>query len=354
MTSGIVGTTGARIAGEAVPLARTTPEAPDLHRLLSRMRKAGVGAVAMEVSSHALAQGRVGGVVFDLAIFTNLSQDHLDYHGSMQAYFEAKQRLFEPELARRALINADDEWGRRLMVLQRIPVTTFAVDSPADLRATEVVSTLEGVGFRVGDLQVRSHLRGRFNVWNCLAAVGAARSLGIDDGAIARGIASVLGVPGRVEPVEAGQGFLVVVDYAHTPDSIVGVLQAARPLATGRLIVVFGCGGDRDRAKRPLMGAAATSTADLSILTSDNPRSEDPSSIIAQIETGAKRGGGPYVVEPDRRQAIRLAVQEARPGDVVVIAGKGHETYQEIGSWTIPFDDRSVAYEELEALGRSG
>ena len=349
VSPGGIGTTGARVAGRPERLARTTPEAPDLHRMLATMRDEGVRAVAMEVSSHALAYGRTDGLVLDVAVFTNLSQDHLDFHGSMPRYFETKAGLFTPAHARRGVVNADDAWGRRLIEARSIPISTYALESDADLRPTGVQVATTGVVFRVHDLEVRSSLLGRFNVSNCLAAVAAARALGIDDGAIARGIASVT-VPGRVEPIDTGRGFLAVVDYAHTPDSIGGVLRAARPLASGRLIVVFGCGGDRDRAKRPLMGAAATSIADLSVITSDNPRSEDPSDIIGEIEPGAKQGGGAYVVEPDRRAAIRLALREARPGDVVVIAGRGHEPVQELRDETIPFDDRDVVREEIGAL----
>jgi UDP-N-acetylmuramoyl-L-alanyl-D-glutamate--2,6-diaminopimelate ligase len=226
---------------------------------------------------------------------------------------------------------------------------TFGLDAGADVRGEEVRTTREGISFRVGDLEVRSALRGLFNVENSLAALASARELGIDDDAIARGLADVGGVPGRVEPVEAGQDFLVMVDYAHTPHSLENVLRAARPLATGRLIVVFGCGGDRDRGKRPLMGRAATSSADLTIITNDNPRSEDPLAIIADIEPGAREGRGRYVIEPDRRAAIRLAVHEAAERDVVVIAGKGHETYQELEDRTVAFDDRVVAAEEIRA-----
>ena len=350
---GVVGTTGARIAGAPVPLARTTPEAPDLLRLLARMRDAGVDTVAMEVSSHALDQDRVGGVMFEVAAFTNLSRDHLDYHPSMEAYFEAKQRLFLPEHAQRAVVNADDPWGRRLLSAPAIPTVSFAVDGAADVVAEGVEVSKDGLSFRIASTEVRSELRGRFNVANCLGAIVVARALGIEDVIAARGIGEVRGVPGRVEPVDAGQNFLVVVDYAHTPDSIHHVLQAARPLTSGRLIVVFGCGGDRDRDKRPLMGAAATGSADLSVITSDNPRSEDPLAIIAEIEPGAKQGaersGGRYVVEPDRRAAITFAVEAAREGDTLIIAGKGHEPYQELAAGRVPFDDRQVARAALEA-----
>jgi UDP-N-acetylmuramoyl-L-alanyl-D-glutamate--2,6-diaminopimelate ligase len=349
--SGVLGTTGGRIDGEAIPIERTTPEAPDLHRLLARMRDRGVGLVAMEVSSHALAQRRVDGVVFDAAAFTNLSQDHLDYHRSMDEYFDAKAALFTPARTRLGVVNADDAYGRRLLETPAVALSTFGVESDADLRATDVRVTPTGSSFEAGGLAITTSLRGAFNVSNCLAAIALSRSVGVSDEAIVAGIAEVREVPGRVEPIEEGQDFLVVVDYAHTPDSILGVLQATRPLATGRLIVVFGCGGDRDRAKRPLMGKAATSTADLTIITTDNPRSEDPTAIIAEIEPGAIEGGGAYVIEPDRRAAIASALAEAGPDDAVVIAGKGHETVQEWPGGTVAFDDRAVAREALRARG---
>jgi UDP-N-acetylmuramoyl-L-alanyl-D-glutamate--2,6-diaminopimelate ligase len=347
---GVIGTTGASIAGEPVPLERTTPEAPDLQRLLARMRADHVDAVAMEVSSHALQQDRVGGIRYDVALFTNLSQDHLDYHEDMGEYFRAKARLFSSAHARLGIVNADDDWGRRLLQSPTVPTSTFGVHAPADLRATDVRADGRGIAFRAGGVEVRSDLLGEFNVSNCLAALATAHALGIDDEVSSRGIASLSLVPGRVERVDEGQDFLVMVDYAHTPDSIDNVLRAARPLASGRLIVVFGCGGDRDRSKRPLMGRAAASIADLSVITSDNPRSEDPLAIIAEIEAGAKDAKGRYVVEPDRRGAIRLALGEATAGDAVVIAGKGHEASQEFADRTIPFLDRDVAAEELRAL----
>lgn len=349
--AGVIGTTGARVAGEPVPLARTTPEAPDLHRLLAAMRDRHLRATALEISSHALAQHRVDGLVVDVAVFTNLSQDHLDFHGTMAAYLEAKARLFAPTHARHAVVNADDPASRRLLPAA-IPVTTYGIEHDADLRASDVVATADGTAFSVEGVKIHSRLRGRFNAANALAALVAARAIGVDDDAIATGIGALHQVPGRMEAIEAGQEPLVVVDYAHTPDSIRNVLLAARPLASGRLIIVFGCGGDRDPRKRSLMGAAATSTADLTIVTSDNPRSEDPLAIIAEIEPGANEGGGDFLVEPDRRAAIRLALQEAGRGDVIVIAGKGHESTQELRDRAIPFDDRVVALEELEAIGR--
>ncbi|TMK60086.1 MAG: UDP-N-acetylmuramoyl-L-alanyl-D-glutamate--2,6-diaminopimelate ligase [Actinobacteria bacterium] len=348
--AGVIGTNGARIDGSPVALARTTPEAPDLHRLLARMRSAGVRMVAMEVSSHALAQQRVDGVVFDVAVFTNLSPDHLDYHGTMRTYLDAKAALFTPSHAARGVLNADDPSGRALIGRAAIPVVTFGIDRDADLRASDVAVDAGGISFRVEGVEVRSTLRGGFNVSNCLAAMGSAREVGIPLDTAADALGEVRDIPGRMETIDAGQEFLVVVDYAHTPDSIRVVLRGARSLAAGRVIVVFGCGGDRDRAKRSPMGRAATSSADLTVITTDNPRSEDPLAIIREIVPGAVAGGGEYVVEPDRRAAIRLGVREAKPGDIVVIAGKGHEPYQEVAGAAVPFDDRSIARDELGSL----
>ena len=314
MTPGVIGTTGVRIDGRAEPFARTTPEAPDLHGLFARMLASGVQAVAMEVSSHGLDQHRVGGVRYACGVFTNLTQDHLDYHGTLEEYFGAKARLFTPELADRGATNWDSPEGRELMGAL-IPMTSFGASDGADLHAVGVATDARGLSFRIGDVDVRSSLRGRFNVENCLAAYAAAHLVGISADAIVEGIGALPGVPGRLEPVEEGQEFLVVVDYAHTPDSLDNVLRAARPLASedgGRVLVAFGCGGDRDRGKRPLMGEACTRLADLTVVTSDNPRSEDPLAIIAEIEPGAVRGGGKFVVEPDRRAAIALVVREYR------------------------------------------
>ena len=350
---GVIGTTGVRMAGRAVPFDRTTPEAPDLQRLLARMLAEGIGAVAMEVSSHGLDQHRVDGTSCRSAVFTNLSQDHLDYHGTLEAYFDAKARLFAGGLAERAAINWDSPEGRRLVGRAMIPIVTFGLRDGAELRADRVEVSSSGLSFRVAGTVVRSRLRGTFNVYNCLGAMASARQVGIEDEAIVRGIEAVRGVPGRLEPIEAGQPFQVLVDYAHTPDSLENVLREARGLGDGRVIVAFGCGGDRDRGKRPLMGEAASRLADLTVITTDNPRSEDPSAIIAEIEPGAKRTGGRYLIEPDRRAAIRSALGEALPGDVVLIAGKGHETGQQFADRTVPFDDRVVAAEELAGLGWS-
>ena len=348
--SGVIGTTGVLINGRAVPFDRTTPEAADLQRLLARMVREGVEAVGMEVSSHGLHQHRVDGTRFGCAVFTNLSQDHLDYHGTLEAYFEAKARLFTPELSDRAVVNGDTREGQSLARGALIPTVTFGLEGGSNVIASDVEVSSSGVSFAVGRLNVRSRLRGMFNVYNCLAALAAAREVGVEDEAIVEGIARIRGVPGRLEPVEAGQPFDVLVDYAHTPDSLDNVLRATREWAGGRLLVVFGCGGDRDRGKRPLMGEAATRLADLTVITSDNPRSEEPADIIAEIEPGARRGGGEFTVEPDRRLAIRLALGHAAPGDLVLIAGKGHETGQQLRDGTVPFDDRRVAAEEIADL----
>jgi UDP-N-acetylmuramoyl-L-alanyl-D-glutamate--2,6-diaminopimelate ligase len=320
--------------------ARTTPEAPALQEALARFRDAGMAAVAMEVSSHALVQHRVDGVGFAAAVFTNLSQDHLDYHGTMEDYFAAKVRLFEPGRAEVAVVNVDDPWGVRLRAQLEIPSVSYSLADAEDLRIG-----VEGASFRWEGVPVRLRMRGRFNVMNALAAATTARLLGVDAAAVAAGLESVTAVAGRFETIDAGQPFTVVVDYAHTPDGLEQALIAARELASGRrVIVVFGAGGDRDHAKRPLMGATAARLADVAVLTSDNPRSEDPAAIIDQVRAGT----GGLVVEPDRAAAIRLALGRAEPGDVVVIAGKGHETGQDVGGVVHPFDDRREARAALE------
>jgi UDP-N-acetylmuramoyl-L-alanyl-D-glutamate--2,6-diaminopimelate ligase len=354
LKAGVVGTTGVRIDGRVIPEERTTPEATELQRLLARMSLEGVAAVAMEVSSHGLHQHRVDGTRFACAVFTNLSQDHLDYHGTLEAYFDAKARLFTSELSDRAVVNGDTAEGRWLAERKSIPTVTYGLEPGSNIVAGHVEVSSSGVRFEVEGTKVASRLRGTFNVYNCLAAFAAAREVGVEDLAIARGIGELAGVPGRLEPVEAGQPFPVLVDYAHTPDSLDNVLRSMRSMAAGRLIVVFGCGGDRDRGKRPLMGEAVTRLADLTVITSDNPRSEDPLAIIADIEPGAIRGTGRYIVEPDRRLAIRVALSDAGAGDVVLIAGKGHETGQTFRDHTVPFDDRVVAAEELARLREGG
>ena len=341
---GLLGTIECRVGGRPRPLERTTPEAIDLQRLLREMLDAGDRSCAMEASSHASAQHRLDRVRFDVLVFTNLSQDHLDFHGTMEAYYEAKRRLFDGVPA---VVNVGDAWGRRLAEEIR-PAVTFGLADDAEVRPEGLRAGPDGATFRVGRLEVRTRLRGRFNVENVLGAIGAARVLGLPDQAVADGIERLRGVPGRFEAVDEGQPFTVLVDYAHTPDSLENVLREARALADGRVVCVFGCGGDRDREKRPLMGAVAERLADRAILTNDNPRSEDPEAIAAEVLAGTE---GRLEVELDRRAAIAAAVAAAEPGDVVVVAGKGHEQGQEVGGVKHPFDDREVAREALRRLG---
>ncbi|MFI0407042.1 UDP-N-acetylmuramoyl-L-alanyl-D-glutamate--2,6-diaminopimelate ligase [Actinomadura sp. 3N508] len=356
--TGLVGGVEIRVGGDRVPSALTTPEATDLHALFAMMRERGVGAAAMEVSSHALKQGRVGGMTYEVAVFTNLSQDHLDYHPSMQDYFYTKARLFTPEYSRVGVVNLDDHHGRELLEVATVPVTTFSAsgDPAADWRAENVRVGADGSVFRVvgplgieADAEVR--LAGPFNVANALAAIVALVEAGIPLQAAVRGVASLPGVPGRLERVDEGQEFVTLVDYSHKPGAVEAVLTALRPVTEGDLTVVIGCGGDRDRGKRPLMGEAAARLADRAFFTNDNPRSEDPLVILAaMVEGGLKvpqAERAQIVVEPDRAAAIALAVSRARRGDVLVIAGKGHEQGQNVAGTVYPFDDREVVREAL-------
>lgn len=332
---------------------RTTPEAPELQAALARARDAGRSAVALEVSSHGLELGRVAATRFAVAAFTNLSQDHLDFHGSMEDYFEAKARLFTPEHTHRAVIGVDDPWGARLAERvgrdPEIEVVTTRLDDAAELRLGPHGST-----FRWREQPVRLGLVGRFNVANALSAAEVTSLLGLDDAVVARGLSEVGPVPGRFEPVDAGQPFGVLVDYAHKPDALDKALQAARELVRpgGSLVVVFGCGGDRDARKRPVMGDIATRLADRTVVTTDNPRSEDPEAIIAEIVAGAAPGAA-LDVEIDRRRAITGAIASAAPGDVVLIAGKGHETTQHFADRIEPFADREVARAALAGAGHT-
>ncbi|MDX6656256.1 MAG: UDP-N-acetylmuramoyl-L-alanyl-D-glutamate--2,6-diaminopimelate ligase [Solirubrobacteraceae bacterium] len=342
--TGLLGTVSSVIAGVEAPTERTTPEAIDLQRTFAQMVAAGDEACAMEVSSHALELHRADAVHWAVAMFTNLTQDHLDFHPDMESYFAAKRRLFQAGPGT-AVVNADDAYGRRLA--EEFEAVTFAIDRDADVRAENVRFGLTGSTFTVDGVELQSPLPGRFNVLNVLGAVAAARTLGVDDATIARALPNAGRVPGRFEPVEEGQSFAVLVDYAHTPDSLDNVLRAARQLAQSRVVCVFGCGGDRDRGKRPEMGRIASGLADVAIVTSDNPRSEDPEAIIAEVVAGMRPGA---IVEPDRRAAIERAVGLAGEGDVVVIAGKGHEQGQEFaGGLKLPFDDVAVAREALRA-----
>ncbi|MEJ7875537.1 MAG: UDP-N-acetylmuramoyl-L-alanyl-D-glutamate--2,6-diaminopimelate ligase [Solirubrobacterales bacterium] len=362
--TGLLGTVKSVIGGVEADVERTTPEAIDLQATFRAMLEARDSACAMEVSSHALTQGRAQGITFSVGVFTNLTQDHLDFHAGMEDYFAAKRLLFVgPERPPIAVVNIDDPYGARLA--EEIEgdyseglVTFSGSGAPAALRAMDVEFDATGSRFRVkgpwGEAQVAMPLPGDFNVSNALAALGAAAALGADPQEAARALSDADRVPGRLEPIDAGQPFAVLVDYAHTPDSLDNVLRAARRLTPGpgRLIVVFGCGGDRDRDKRPIMGAIAARLADVGVVTSDNPRSEEPISIVDQIRAGMERDD--VVVEVDRHAAIRLAFGLAGAGDTVVIAGKGHEQGQEFeGGRKIPFDDREVARAELAQMGKS-
>ena len=351
-TTGLVGTVETRVAGDRLGSAHTTPEAPDLQALLAVMRERGVTGVGMEVSSHGLALGRVDGTTFAAAVFTNLTQDHLDFHADMESYFKAKASLFTPEKAKVAVVNVDDPAGRRIVERTRLAVVTTSAAGArlADWQAHDVALSREGATFRVVatgvDDRVRLRLPAAYNVANALGALAALVSVGVPFEAAKAGVESLPGVPGRLERIDKGQPFLAVVDYAHSPDSVASVLRALRPLTEGRVIVVLGCGGDRDAAKRPLMGEAAARGADLVVATSDNPRTEDPMAIIDAMVSGIPPGSD-YVVEPDRAAAIRIAVTAADPGDVVLVAGKGHEQGQQFAEFTVPFDDRAVLAEAL-------
>ena len=345
-TVGVIGTTGVFIDNDTLPSARTTPEATDLHALLAVMRERGISAVAMEVSSHALVLGRVDGLVFDVALFTQLTQDHLDFHGTMEDYFAAKASLFTAERARRAVIGVDGMWGRRLADQVQIPALTYALDHDADVRCVAITELARGQSLKVHSdgavHRVDVGLPGRFNAANALGAWTTLRLMGIDADVLSSSMANVC-VPGRMEAITAGQSFTVIVDYAHSPDAVARVLDAVTPASGGRRIVVLGCGGDRDRDKRRLMGEIAAHGCDLLIVTDDNPRSEDPAVIRAAMLEGAQQGSGPRgeIREiGDRRDAIAGAIAEARPGDVVLVLGKGHEQGQDISGVIHPFDDR--------------
>jgi UDP-N-acetylmuramoyl-L-alanyl-D-glutamate--2,6-diaminopimelate ligase len=351
-SAGFLGTIRYRTPRREIEAGRTTPEAPLIQELLSELVADGVPAAAMEVSSHALALDRVEGCRFDVAVFTNLTRDHLDFHGDMDGYYDAKKRLFDlRKPGAFAVVNTDDPFGRRLLSEAAPPVASFSPSGgAADDRAEAVVCDLSGTSFDVvssaGRFRLASPLLGRFQVGNLLGAAAAARRVGVSPKEIAEAAAGVANVPGRLERVEAGQAYPILVDYAHTPDALERLLQAVRELTDRNLILVFGCGGDRDRGKRAPMGEIAGKLADIAIATSDNPRSENPEAILREVEAGLIRSGATkYLKIVERREAIRQALELANPGTVVVIAGKGHETTQVIGSQELPFDDRKVAAE---------
>ncbi|GAA3904350.1 UDP-N-acetylmuramoyl-L-alanyl-D-glutamate--2,6-diaminopimelate ligase [Streptomyces lacrimifluminis] len=357
--TGLIGTVETRIGDERIKSERTTPEATDLQALFAVMRERGVEAVAMEVSSHALVLGRVDGCVFDIAVFNNLSPEHMEFHSGMEDYFQAKARLFTPERSKLGVVNRDDAYGRRLAREATVPVVTFSAEGhpDADWRAENVQvgpmdSTFTVVGPKDQRISARSPLAGTFNVANTLAAIVALAEAGFDPQTAADGIAAVPGVPGRLERVDEGQPYLAVVDYAHKTDAVESVLRALRKVTEGSLHVVLGCGGDRDTTKRAPMGAAAARLADTAVLTSDNPRSEDPLAILAAMLEGAAsvpaHERGEVQVFEDRAAAIAAAVARARPGDTVLVAGKGHEQGQDIAGVVRPFDDRQVLREAIQ------
>ncbi|MBW7473653.1 UDP-N-acetylmuramoyl-L-alanyl-D-glutamate--2,6-diaminopimelate ligase [Paenibacillus oenotherae] len=363
---GVIGTIETRYASTTVPMSGTTPEALHLQRYLADMAAAGTDYCAMEVSSHALEQGRTKGCRYRTAIFTNLTQDHLDYHGTMERYAAAKELLFSrlgntysesPNERSYAVLNGDDPASAAFAAATSAEVITYGVDQAADVRATDIRITAGGTFFRVetfrGNMDLTLRMAGKFNVYNALAAISAGLIEGLSLERMKQSLEALPGVPGRVEAVHGGQPFAVIVDYAHTPDGLENVLRAVKEFAAGRVICVFGCGGDRDRTKRPIMGQIAVRYADYAIVTSDNPRTEDPLRILADIEEGLVQAGvsqAKYQLLADRRTAIQKAVEMASPDDVVLIAGKGHETYQIIGSVTTDFDDREVAKEAIRSL----
>ena len=361
---GLIGTVAYQVGAETIPASHTTPGALELQGLLARMCRAQMDSVVMEVSSHALAMDRTAGCEYDAAVFTNLTQDHLDYHRTMEEYFNAKLRLFTTlgqgkKTNQRAIINIDDPRGAQVRAACRVPVWSFAVKSRADLQAENVRLSMNGTSFTAvtpaGDVTIESRLVGEHNVYNLLGAIGVALHAGATGDQVREAVAGLTNVPGRFERVSAGQDFTVVVDYAHTEDALIRLLTAVQALKTHRIITVFGCGGDRDRGKRPKMGRAAVQYSDVVILTSDNPRTEDPLAILGEVETGVRealraRSHVEYHLIADRREAITSAVRLARSGDIVLIAGKGHEDYQILGTKKVHFDDREVAREAIQQL----
>lgn len=361
---GLIGTVAYQIGEETIPASHTTPGALELQGLLMKMVQAKLDSVVMEVSSHALAMDRTAGCEYDAAVFTNLTQDHLDYHRTMEEYFQAKLRLFTglgrgKKAGQRAIVNMDDPRGAQIRAACRVPVWSYAMKGQADLKAEKVRLSMNGSTFTAatpsGTFTVESRLVGEHNVYNLLGAIGVALHAGATCDQVHEAVARVTNVPGRFERVSAGQDFTVVVDYAHTEDALVRLLTAAQTLKTHRIITLFGCGGDRDRGKRPKMGRVAVEYSDVVVLTSDNPRTEDPMAILREVEVGVRealqgRSHVEYHLVPDRREAIGTAVRLARSGDIVLIAGKGHEDYQIVGTKKVHFDDREVAREAIQQL----
>lgn len=349
---GLMGTVCTYIGEEEEPASLTTPDPIDVQSLLRRMKDAGCDFYVMEVSAHALDLRKLVGMKFDQGIFTNFSQDHLDYFGTMETYRRAKEKFFDPFYIGHAVVNADDEAGKYM--LGRVPATTYGVSAPADAYANEIEILESGVSYRLHwkdvVLPLHLHISGIFNVYNSMAAAVACLEMGVSPEDVKAGLESVTVVPGRIEPLPTHTPYRVILDYAHSPASLESILKTIRQFTRGRLICVFGCGGGRDKEKRPIMGEISGRLADFSVLTSDNPRLEDPMDILRAIEEGIKRTTGPYVVIENRREAIRYAMQMGQPGDVIVLAGKGHETYQDIGGQKHPFDEKVVVREILAEM----
>jgi UDP-N-acetylmuramoyl-L-alanyl-D-glutamate--2,6-diaminopimelate ligase len=356
--TGLLGTIAYHTPRGEHPAPNTTPESIDLQSFLAETRDAGGTYATMEASSHALTMDRVWGCHFEVAVFTNLTRDHIDYHKTFESYFAAKRKLFEgtgAEAPGVGVVNTDDPWGKKLVGMAK-KTLTYGLQNGADLKAKRFQLSFNGLNFTAqtpnGPVQVESHLVGRINVYNILSAIGAGIGLGLSNDVIEAGIRNLHAVAGRFQRVDQGQPFLVVVDYAHTDDALENLIKTAKELITkGRIITLFGCGGSRDRTKRPIMGEISGRLSDLSILTSDNPRQEDPLKIISDVVVGMQRSGGKYTIEPDRAKAIRLAIEEARAGDIVLLAGKGHEDYQIFADHTIHFDDREEARKALTDRG---
>lgn len=353
--TGLIGTTGSMIGSKQLPSSMTTPDPVELHRCLRQMADEGVETVSMEVSAHAVDMHRLDGVDFEAVCYTNLSQDHLDYFGTMENYFEAKKSFFMRGQVKNAALNADDDTSESIRRDLKIPYLTFGISADADVFARDIEISEDGVSFTIclrglEEMHIRMHLTGMFNVYNALAAASLAMIMGIGKEQIREGLESVRNVPGRVEVLDTGTPYKVILDYAHSPDALENVLKTVRAFTRRRLIALVGCGGDRDHGKRPIMGEIVGRMADFSILTSDNPRTEDPMLILNSIEEGMKQTDGEYVVIENRREAIRRALEMGREGDVIILAGKGNETYQDIMGVKHPFDEKVVVRELLEEM----
>lgn len=353
---GLIGTLGTRIGDETIPTERTTPEAYDLQYLFAEMADKNVNSVVMEVSSQGLELHRVSCCNFDIGIFTNLSQDHIspNEHSSMEDYFNAKLKLFK--MCNSGIVNIDNPYGEEVVKNAECKVLTYGIDQAADIKAVNLITDKSGVEFDLqspwGDVRIKVGIPGRFSIYNALAAIGACGVLGISIDNMAAGLEKI-SVPGRAEVIFSGNGITVVTDYAHTPDSLENILKTIQDSSEGKVVCVFGCGGDRDRTKRPIMGEIAGRLADFTIITSDNPRSEEPNVIIRDIEEGIRRTGADYIAIADRREAIQYSILNAKPRDIIILAGKGHETYQILKDITIHFDEREVVKEIIEELGWS-